>query len=274
MLRKFFRFYSVVGLISFVLFFNSAVSLAKDSESVYVSPYISQPDELVIYGGDVAYVKDTVQINAQDVIEIKLPNSAIPKTLVIYDSGKKVTRYNYSEAINLLPPSPSGFSYGNYRHKSIIRPSSSSLVYSPATPISSAQKNVVNWKTHIKGERQVVLEYLLNGINWSPVYNMKILNNNKIQFSYNAMIINKTISLKDVKVKLASGMANKAQTQPSYSYDSNLPPEIALLYDIPIAPRPHQTPSPQVNADYIHKLGKYNLDKGSMFIELLDKELE
>lgn len=273
MSKRTFRYCLMLLLINFVIFSNSTMSLAKDDKLIYVSSqYVSQPDELVIYEGDITYAKDTTQIDAQDIIGVKLPSSAILKTLVIYDGGKRVKHFNYSEAVNFSQSSSAIFGYRCNETKAF--PSSSLAAHSPGASGFLLSKNVVSWKTHIKGSRQVVLEYSLNGISWSPIYNMNILSNKEITFLYKAMIANRIMPLKDVKIRLASGMIEKSQIHQSHYYDSNLPPEVAALYDIPIKTRPNQTPSPQISANYIYELGRQNLDKGTTFIELFDKELE
>ncbi|MEQ8226049.1 MAG: hypothetical protein ABRQ37_27295, partial [Candidatus Eremiobacterota bacterium] len=150
-----------LGTIFIMLVLLTGILQAKDEE--FQPVYESSPKEAVIYNGNTALIKDMLTVYAEKHVSVLLPPSIVLESLTVNDNGSPVKSCFFDTK------NQGGF----YK---------------------------MNWQSNSPGKRNVELNYLINGINWKPAYNMNILDDTKVDFSYNVIITNNATDLKDVTV--------------------------------------------------------------------------
>ncbi|MCK6576913.1 MAG: DUF4139 domain-containing protein [Anaerolineae bacterium] len=142
--------------------------------------YVSQPDELVIFLNDVAYVRDTLRIPGGAEARILLPPQIFQDTLLVQDGGERLGQYriNHSGGDILL----------------LLEAADAEL-------------------------RDITLEYLTAGIRWKPVYDMAFgeADPANVAFNFFAEVQNDSLALEDVAVTLAAGNVSISQQIDSLS---------------------------------------------------------
>jgi hypothetical protein len=150
------------------LFVLLLVALAAPARAADLISYTSQPEEAYIFLNNIAYVRDSLTLPAGVSVRVVLPTGVYQNTLVIREGDKRIF---------------------NYR----IRPQDN-------------QQPAVEWVSEAgAGARQVHLEYLVSGISWLPQYDMTILSEASVDFSFLAQIQNTAFDLQDVTVHLIAG---------------------------------------------------------------------
>jgi hypothetical protein len=138
--------------------------------------YTSQPDEILIFLNNVAFVKDQITIPTGTDVAVTLPAQIYPDTLVLRENGERVN---------------------NYR----LRSDTGSLV--------------VTWEgAAAEGElREVTLDYLVSGISWRPKYDMWLTEEDveTVDLDFLAEISNSGLTLEGVTTTLAAGRVDTAQ---------------------------------------------------------------
>ncbi|MBL8131776.1 MAG: DUF4139 domain-containing protein [Anaerolineae bacterium] len=142
--------------------------------------YVSQPDELVVFLNDVAYVRDTLRIPGGAETRILLPPQIFQDTLLVQDGGERL---------------------GQYR---INRSGGEILLLLEAVDAEL---------------RDITLEYLTAGIRWKPVYDMAFgeADPANVTFNFFAEVRNDSLALEDVTVTLAAGNVSTSQQIDSLS---------------------------------------------------------
>ena len=196
--------------------------------------YESSPKEAVIYNGNTALIKDMLTLYAEKKVSVLLPASVILESLTVYDNSAAVKSFFFDT-------SNQG---GLYK---------------------------LNWQSNSPGKRNVELNYLINGINWKPAYNMNIMDDTKVDFSYNVIITNNALDLKDVILKLVSGLiGSENNNDQRYNYNMNMTqsalPDTGYSSSV--------TGSERVNAYYTYDLGSQTINRGGITsINLVTKNL-
>jgi hypothetical protein len=174
----------LLALALIALVVGAGVPAAAAGEGVSVR-YESQPDEAVIYLGDLVYARDAVSLPPGDV-EVAFPANMIPDSLVVTEDDERV-------------------SVLRFRNRGAS--SMDALLSSRTAPVpDSAGPLVVAWPSEATETRQVVLEYLMRGAGWRPVYDMAVLDEESVLFSFSAEITDYALSLEEANVHLVSGM--------------------------------------------------------------------
>jgi hypothetical protein len=205
---------------------------AKDED--FQPVYESSPKEAVIYNGNTALIKDMLTVYAEKKVSVLLPASVIIESLTVHDNNSTVKSFFFDK------PDQGGL----YK---------------------------LNWQSNSPGKRNVELNYLINGINWKPAYNMNILDDTKVDFSYNVIITNNALDLKDVTVKLVSGLIG-SENNNNQLYNNNMNMTQSALSDTGYSSS--VTGSERVNAYYTYDLGTETVIKGSITtINLVTKNL-
>ncbi|MBU4488273.1 MAG: DUF4139 domain-containing protein [Candidatus Omnitrophica bacterium] len=252
-------------MINFII---SPIFTVGMAEEVNTPNYVSQPKEMMIHESGFAIVKDIAKIDAQDTVQVELPKETILRTLIILDGGKRVKSFNSSNIENFPPPT---IMYGRAPESSVR--SDLSPQKTPTTPSPQpSQENIISWKTDIKGQREVTLEYSVSGISWSPIYDLNLSNKENSMLVYSALITNTVMPFKEVKIGLTAGDSKQWQDNPYY--DRRLPAEVAIIYDITLDTPIRQAPSPRINVGCKYEVGKRNLDIGTTSIEILSADLK
>lgn len=219
--------------------------------------YESNPKELIIYEGNLAYAKDEIQVYSTDWIQVSTPKTLITRTLNIIDGKKKIGKFYFTH-----PESPEVSVPGVIRGRTQAQ----------LTP------RIVKWESKSKASRKVFFRYLLTGISWSPSYTMDILDDNRAKLRYNVAIFNNVLSLSKVKVKLVSGMIGKVQESHGvYRRKMRASQRELGEYDT-ISSSISSLPSleaARINAYYVYDLDQIKtLDRGTNYVVLLDEELK
>jgi len=221
-----------IGTIFIMLILLTCTIQAKDEE--FQPVYESSPKEAVIYNGNTALIKDMLTVYAEKHVSVLLPASIVLESLTIKDNGSPVKSCFFDTKNQ----------GGLYK---------------------------LNWQSNSPGKRNVELNYLINGINWKPAYNMNILDDTKVDFSYNVIITNNGTDLKDVTVKLVSGLIG-SENNNNQRYNYNMTMTQAALPDT--GEYSSATGSERVNAYYTYDLGSQTINKsGITNINLITKNL-
>lgn len=144
--------------------------------------YTSQPDQILIFLNNVAFVKDQITIPTGTDVAVTLPAQIYPDTLVLRENGERVNTYR-------------------------LRSDSGSLV--------------VTWETS-EGEdelREITLDYLVSGISWRPKYDMWLTDENAgtVDLDFYAEVTNSGLTLEGVTTTLAAGRVDTAQPLDQYA---------------------------------------------------------
>lgn len=174
----------VLAVILVALAAGSVVPVAS-ADDVSIR-YETQPDEAVLYLGDLVYGRDTVSLPPGDV-EVAFPPNVIADSLIVTEDGERVRvlRFRNRNAVSM-----------------------EAMLSSRAEPLTDyqAQRVLVTWPSEATETREVVIEYLMRGAGWRPVYDMNVLDEENVVFSFNVEITDYTLTLDGAKVKLVSGM--------------------------------------------------------------------
>ncbi|MEO8396726.1 MAG: DUF4139 domain-containing protein [Chloroflexota bacterium] len=137
--------------------------------------YISQPDEMVVFLNDIAYVRDTLRIPGDAEARIVLPAQVYQDTLIVRQGDMRVPEYRISST------------------------SGSIILLIGATENADL--------------RSVTLEYLTAGASWKPSYDMAFSEGEaeSVDFHFFAELRNDIFALDGVDVKLAAGNVSTSQ---------------------------------------------------------------
>lgn len=160
--------------------------------------YESVPDEAVIYNG-LVYARDTFDLPGGVQVRMLMPGGLLPDSLVIVENGERVSLFRFV-----------GGTVGAEAPVSVEPYVSSSI---PAVDVGTSPR-LVEWDSAAEGEREVVLEYLVRGVSWKPVYNMTVLDDEKVLYSYGVQITNGSLRLEGASLKLVAGMLGAEQYTP------------------------------------------------------------
>ncbi|NDJ79245.1 MAG: DUF4139 domain-containing protein [Chloroflexi bacterium] len=152
--------------------------------------YESYPDEVALYLSDIAFVRDTVVLPAEQDIRIVLPPGTYPNTLVLYENGERVHNYRIA---------------GRQADEVFI----SNTYYAG----SGGTAYIVTWEPGDTTEtptREITLEYLLPGASWQPSYDMLIQDEETVALAFFAEIANAALVLEDTTVYLVAGRVDLA----------------------------------------------------------------
>jgi len=221
-------------------------------DDMNVPIFESIPDKMVVYQGNMALVRDEMKIYSGKEVQVILPPQAIPETVQIFDSGKKVERFN------IAYEAPGGQSYS-----------------SSGTGI----KNLLSWKSKKAGSRTIRLDYMMQGLSWTPTYIMDIVNDQKVKLNYRVGIRNNTTASSKVDLILVSGEIGTPNKGSGYYYRSMNKAQAALnAYE-----RQSRTAgsrgsaylkATKINAYYTYKMPKSKLEKnGISYVTITDKFL-
>jgi hypothetical protein len=147
-----------------------SVTLAEDQIR-----YTSQPDEMVVFLNDIAFVHDEVQLPGGVNVQVVLPSQVFPDTLILRENDERVR---------------------SYRVRNIDG------------------QTVVQWDSATDTDlRTVTFEYLMNGIGWQPKYDMWLAGDSveTVDFDFFAEMRNSTLLLDDVEVVLAAARVDTSQ---------------------------------------------------------------
>ncbi|MCX9080166.1 MAG: hypothetical protein OIN84_19560, partial [Candidatus Methanoperedens sp.] len=137
--------------------------------------YISQPDEVYIFLNNVAFARDTISIPSGVSIRVALPSSAFENTLVLKEDAQRVSSYR-------------------------LRRQDTGVMLEWAAGTG-------------EGAREVTLEYLMTGLNWTPRYDMTLNGDpaDSAEFSFFAELTNTALELNAVKTHLIAGRVDLSQ---------------------------------------------------------------
>ncbi len=137
--------------------------------------YVSQPEEVVIFLNDIAYVRDTLRIPNDAEARIVLPPQIFQDTLLVHQGDARLAQYRISR-------------------------SDAGLLLT----IAAASGDDL---------RDIHLEYLTAGIGWKPVYDMTFTDDVSagVDFYFYAEVKNDSLALDDVAVTLAAGRVSTTE---------------------------------------------------------------
>lgn len=166
MIRKITVFGSLLAL---CLTFAVSPAAAEDQIN-----YISQPDALVVFLNNIAYVRDDLRIPGDAEARVVLPVQLYQDTLIVREGEARVTNYRISRA------------GGNV-----------------VLVIGAAAASDL---------RAITLEYLTGGLSWKPTYDMTFSDAaDSVDFHFFAEVQNDIFSLDGVAVMLAAGSVSTTQ---------------------------------------------------------------
>lgn len=205
--------------------------------------YVSEPDELVIYEGDVAYVKDTIAAYSDGEISVVLPPAAVINTVRITDGGRKVGSFMLRAGASAT--------YGG---------------------IGSKQGTLISWRSPGRGQREIELSYLVRGLNWQPTYALEILAKDRVALLYRVQVVNRQADFAAPQLRLVSGMVSLPGGSERWerrvsAAQSALGEEVGQVAPLPTIG------AARVNAYYAYDLGAQTLEEGQTFLTVLDTEL-
>lgn len=151
------------------------LALAAPVQAADQITYVSQPDEVYIFLNDVAFVRDSITIPAGVDVRVALPSSAFENTLTLSEDGQRVSSYR-------------------------MRRQDSGVMLEWATGVGV-------------GAREVKLEYLMTGLNWTPRYDMTLNGDpaTSADFNFFAELTNTALELDGVKAHLIAGRVDLSQ---------------------------------------------------------------
>jgi hypothetical protein len=241
----------IVIILALVLIYAFAGRVKGENMNIPV--FESVPDEVVIYQGNIALVRDELKIYSGKEVKVILPPQAVPGTVEITDAGVRIPKYKYLAKGNA--DCSSSDQTGNL-------------------------KNLLTWNSDKTGARNIQLTYMMQGVSWSPVYSMKIINDQSVQFQYRVEIKNNTAASGIAKVKLVSGEIGSPKTGSGMFYRQMSNAQFkASAYDarsemgyssgqsIP------EIGATKISAHYVYDLPQVSLEKsGVTFVSLFDKK--
>jgi hypothetical protein len=159
-----------VLLLVFVLLAVLALPLQAAAQDGILT-YQSQPEDAALYQGDLAYIRDELSVPARTSVRIVLPPTTIRESLIITENGVRVRQYRYQ-----IPRDGSGML----------------AVTLDATGADTP--------------RELVLAYLATGAGWEPMYDMDVLEPDRVRFAFDAAIRNDALDLSEAEIRLVAGM--------------------------------------------------------------------
>lgn len=236
-MRRLIVLWCVVGLL-----LVSGVSLqAQDSIR-----YTSQPDEIAIFFNDIAFVRDTIMLPGDTSVDVVLPATALPDTLILRENGERVQTYSLRSA-----------------------------AAQPVDPVSSYMpppgQMMIHWESESQDVREVTLEYLIQGAGWTPTYDMVIESDNTVLLNFFAEIRTAGLQADDIDVRLIAGRVDTTQTLNTVTeITAN---QFAAGYaDDGIAPPPSPTGAATIH--YVYAAGVLDLNPGeTVYRQLLAETL-
>lgn len=153
--------------------------------------YESQPDEVALYLSDIAFVRDRVTLPAAQDTRVYLPPGTYPGTLILTEDGARVHSYRLTPLAEAAPLSPAG----------AVIPAGTAyvLTWDPVTATGQT------------GTREIVLEYLLHGASWTPLYDMRLVGDEGVELALYAEIRNNAVTLDEAAVYLVAGRVDLSQ---------------------------------------------------------------
>jgi hypothetical protein len=154
--------------------------------------YASLPDEAALYLNDMIFVRDSVTLPSE-AVRVLLPPGTYANTLILTENGERVQHYR-------------------------VTPQSSEVYYSQAafrydTPSygGGGTAYIVTWESSAADTREIKLEYLMSGANWTPTYDMRIVDDETVQLAFFAEIHTTSLVLEEATVYLVAGRVDLSQ---------------------------------------------------------------
>ena len=219
--------------------------------------YASQPDELGLYLNDVVFVRDTVVL-PPGTAYVSLPPGTFPDTLILSENGSRVREYR-------VAPQAADVYYGQVAYGGV------SAAYS-----GGRSSYVVTWDapdaSSAEATREVKLEYLMSGAFWTPIYDMTILGDARVQLAFFARIDNTGLVLDEATVYLLAGRVDLAQQLDQTSQITFN--QYAVGYDETPVALP-ALGAGRVDLQHIYPLGQVSARPGeTLFVNLVDEALD
>lgn len=159
----------VVPMLALLLLFVVVSAHAEDQVT-----YISQPDSMVVFLNDIAYVRDSLRVPGDTEARIVLPAQVYQDTLIVRQGDTRVPEYRISRASGEI-----------------------------VLVIGAAEDSEL---------RNITLEYLTAGASWKPSYDMTFSEGetDSVDFYFFAEMQNSVFELDGVDVRLVAGYVGTA----------------------------------------------------------------
>ncbi len=238
---------SLVFILAAALVFGAAPFAVAD-EGI-ATRYRSQPDQAVLYLGDLAYVRDTVTLPPGEV-EVTFPPQTIADTLIVTENSARVPVL---------------------RFRGRIAPDMEAMLSSRAAPTSEevAGRLAVSWPSEATEPREVVLEYLMRGAGWRPVYDMTVIDEESAHFTFAAEITNYALTLEDAEVRLVSGLIMSGEMG-VYTAEMTVAQNVLGYENVPAGGE--MPAAEQVSAHHVYTLGTLSIMPGDVVRTTLASE--
>ncbi len=211
--------------------------------------YESQPDEVALYLGDLAYARDSVSLPPGEVT-VTFPSTVVADSLVVSENGERVRVLRFH---NRAAPAPAVDAW-----------SSSTLITTEAGPLE------VSWPSEAPAPREVVLESVARGAGWRPVYDMLVLDEENVRFSFSAEITDYALPLEETHVRLVSGMIGSADGS-VYNAMMTVAQNNLGYQNVVDAAQPQ---AEQISAHHVYDLGPLTVMPGEMVrVSMVDETL-
>jgi hypothetical protein len=215
--------------------------------------YESQPDEVALYLSDIAFVRDTVTLPADQEVRVLLPPGTYINTLLLTENGERVRNYR------VTPQSPEA----------------SRSMYSSYYASSGATAYILSWEPNNPGQqgtREVKLEYLLPGASWTPNYDMTVIDPENVTLAFFAEVHNSALALNGATVFLVAGRVDLSQQVNQVS-------QVTMnQYAVGYADTTVELPSigiGTVDLQYVYSLGQVSAEPGdTVYVQLVNSALQ
>lgn len=197
--------------------------------------YVTQPDEVTVFLNGVAYVRDALSIPNTGDVQIALPANMFEDTLIVREGATEVDRYTLKSVDGVL-----------------------------TLQIPTVSEGAM---------RDLTLEYLAVGITWQPVYRMTLNpeDEENVQFSYYASVVNDQFTLDEAVVRLAAGSVDVYASipTPTDGYSMN---QAMTIEDTSVTINSLATGS--VTIQYTYDIGTLSTEIGdTLYTKILDEVL-
>ena len=159
----------------FLILVSMVLMIALPTQAQDSIRYSGQPDEVAIFLNNVAFVQDNLTLPAGVDVELVIPYEAYPGTIVLRENGRRMPTYRTQIIGNEL---------------------------------------VIRWQSDGSGaeSRDVSVSYLINGLSWTPSYEMWLGDTTEqVGFDFFAEITNQIFSLDEANVRLVAGRVDTNQ---------------------------------------------------------------
>ncbi len=199
--------------------------------------YTSQPDEVVVFLNDIAFVRDSVALPGGVNVQLVLPNQIYQDTLILRENGERVANYRI-----------------NHNQGQVV----------------------VQWESGTDSDlSEVTLEYLLYGISWTPKYDMWLGDDEAetVEFDFFAEIQNSALVLDNVDIRLVAGRvdtSNQIDTVSTITMNQLIVgyEDYGAVGDAPAAP------TGAANIQHIYTIGNINAEPGdTVYANLVESTL-